>query len=69
MSAVNVAAERGSKLSSNIVTSSKNEDTYQDNLQSIESNSKQVPNLTIMNGSRKSIVLCYTFKFDRKVQI
>ena len=52
MSVVNEAAKRGIKLSSDFVTSSKNEDTYQtieDILQTIE---EEVPNLRIMNVPR-----------------
>ena len=56
MSVVNDAAKRGVKLSSDFVTSSRNEDTYQDNLQTIDEDRKQVPNLRIMNTSRNKIL-------------
>ena len=56
MSVVNYSAESGAKKSSNFVTSSRNEDTFQDNLQSIEEDRKQILNLRTMNSSRNKIL-------------
>ena len=42
MSVVNDSAESGVKMSSNLVNLSRNEDTFQDNLQSIEEDRKHI---------------------------
>ena len=56
MSAVIDAAERGVKLSSDFVTLSREEDTYQDNLQYIEEDRKNVPDLRTMSSARNKIL-------------
>lgn len=52
MSVVNDAAERGVKLASDFVSSSRNEDTFQENLQVIEKHRKNVPNLRSKYSSK-----------------
>ena len=56
ISVVNDAAERGVKFSSDFVTSSRNEYTYQDNLQHIKEDRKHVQNLRVKNSSRKKLL-------------
>ena len=53
MSVVNDAAERGVKLASDFVSSSRNEDTFQESLQIIEEHRKHVPNLRRKYRSKK----------------
>ena len=54
MSVVNYSAESGAKKSRIFVM--RNEDTFQDNLQSIEEDRKQILNLRTMNSSRNKIL-------------
>ena len=56
MNIVNNAAKRDDKLSGDFVTSLRNEDTDQENLQSIEEDRKQVSNLRIMNSLIKKLL-------------
>ena len=50
MSVVNDVAERGVKLCSDNLTSSRNEDTFQHTLQVIEQDRKDQPNLRKIKG-------------------
>ena len=56
MSVVNDVAERCVKLFSDNLTSSRNEDTFQDNLQVIEHDRKEVPNIRKKKSFRAKIV-------------
>ena len=56
MNVLNNAAKRDDKLSGDFVTSLRNEDTDQENLQSIEEDRKQVSNLRIMNSLMKKLL-------------
>ena len=56
MNVVNNAAKRDDKLSGDFVTSLRNEDTDQENLQSIEEDRKQVSNLRITNSLIKKLL-------------
>ena len=53
LSVVNDAAERGVKLAGNFVSSSRNEDTFQESLQIIEEQRKHVQNQTRKYRSKK----------------
>ena len=55
MTVVNDSAERAVRLSSNFVTSSRNEDTFKDNVQIITKYRNDVPNLIIKNSLRNKI--------------
>ena len=56
MSVVNDVAERCVKLFSDNLTFSRNEDTFQDNLQVIEHDRKEVPNIRKKKSFRAKIV-------------
>ena len=58
MSVVNDAVKRDSKLSSDFLTLLRNEDTYQDNIQSIEEDRKQVQHHRIMASSSDMFYVC-----------
>ena len=61
MSVVNDAAERGVKLASDFVSSSKNENTFQKNLQFIEKHRTDVPNLRRKYRSEKMWLVLLSF--------
>ena len=61
MSVVNDAAKRGVKLASDFVSSSRNEDTFQENLQIIEEHSTHVPNLRRKYRSKNCDLFYFCF--------